>query len=73
MIRSEFAFRSRIVVFWLASSFVTCRVCSKAGAPRRIALFRFSPLPARAVPNSLISSVNRSRNGSRRVLRTRSF
>ena len=24
MIRSEFAFRSRIVVFWLASSFVTC-------------------------------------------------
>ena len=51
-------------MLWSARRLKTFFVSVSAGAPRRIALLRFSGLPARAVPNSLISSVSRSRNGS---------
>ena len=70
---SEFALRSRMIVFWLARIRVTLRSWVSAGAPSRIASLRLSGLPASAVPNSLISSVSRSRNGSRSVFWTRSF
>ena len=62
-----------MIVFWLARIRVTLRRSVSAGAPSRIASLRLSGLPANAVPNSLISSVSRSRNGSRRVFWTRSF
>ena len=68
---SEFALRSRMIVFWLARILVTLRRSVSAGAPSRIASLRVSGLPANAVPNSLISSVSRSRYGSRRVFWTR--
>ena len=62
-----------MIVFWLARIRVTLRSSVSAGAPSRIASLRLSGLPASAVPNSLISSVSRSRKGSRSVFRTRSF
>ena len=73
MIRSWSAFRSRMILFCFAITASTFSRSRSAGAPRRIASFRFSGLPARAVPNSLMISWKRRANGSRRVLLTRSF
>ena len=63
-----------MIVFWSARTRRhLAGLRSSAGAPRRIASLRFSPLPASAVPNSLMISVSRSLNGTRSVLWTRSF
>ena len=61
-----------MIVFWLARIWVTLRSWVSAGAPSRIASLRLSGLPASAVPNSLMISARRWRNGSRSVFWTRS-
>ena len=71
-IASAFVLSSAIVRFWLPRMLSTCLSCWRAGAPARIAALRFSALLSSAVPNSLISSWSRSRNGSRSVFWARS-
>ena len=73
MISSESTLSWVMTLFWSASIFsARCRSW-RAGAPRRIASFRFSGLPASAVPNSLIRSESRCLYGIRSVFATRSF
>jgi hypothetical protein len=71
-IASALVLSSAIVRFWLPRMSRTCLSCWSAGAPERIAAFRFSALPSSAVPNSLMRSWRRSLNGSRRVFCARS-